>query len=174
MDPDTGKMVWVISNKPVPNPVLFGGPVRHARAAPARRSRAAAVAYADNSSARPAATAGSAAASSASASAAEAAASVEAAASTDAAVAATDAAPAEATTTGVQPIPEADRPVNVVDPARAGFEMTPMMWGIAGLIVLALLAALFLANRPKSRRQNYHATQAPPEASGGTHEPHHA
>lgn len=177
MDPDTGAMVWVISNKPIANPVLRGGPVRHAGLTPSRRSRGtiASGVYADNSRAARPAVAASAAASTA----ADASASSEAAASADAAVAAADATAAEATvaeatTTGVQPIPEADQPVNIVDPARAGFEMTPMMWGIAGLIVLALLAALFMANRPKSRRPNYHATQAPPEASGGNHEPHHA
>jgi len=180
LDPDTGKMVWVISNRPVPNPVLFGGPSRsrHAGLAP-RRSRGAIATgvYADSSSsARPAAASSS--ASAAASSAAPAATATPAAPTTDSAAAAADAAAAAPVTTatgpGVQPIPEADRPANIVDPARAGFEMTPMMWGIVGLIVLALLAALFFANRPKPRRQAYHATQAPPEASGGSHEPHHA
>ena len=176
MDPDSGKMIWVISNRPVPNPVLFGGPSRHARAAPARRARGAIATgvYADNaSSARSAAA--SASTSAAASSAAEATAAAPAAPTTDSATTAAVAAPTTvATGPGVQPIPEADRPVNVVDPAQAGFNMTPMMWGIVGLIILALLVALVVANRPKPRRQNYHATQAPPEASGGSHEARHA
>lgn len=178
MDPDTGNMVWVISNKPVPNPVLFGGPVRHARAAPARRTRGAIASgvYADNSRAARPAVAASAATSAAAASAADASAEAAAAPTTDAAVAAADAAatPAPgATGPGVQPIPEAEQPANVVDPAHAGFQMTPMMWGVVGLIILALLVALFVANRPK-RRPAYHANQAPPEVTGGSHEAHHA
>ena len=176
MDPDSGRMIWVISNRPVANPPLLGGPVRHARTEPARRTRgtittgtyASASATSSARAAAPSANTAATAAADANATA--------AAPSTDAAVAAADQAAAAPATTGpgVQPIPEADQPANIVDPARAGFEMTPMMWGIVGLIILALLIALFVANRPKPRRQAYHATQAPPEASGGHHEAHHA
>jgi hypothetical protein len=171
MDPDTGKMIWVVSNRPVPNPVLFGGPnYRHARAAPRRaRGTVAGGVYASNSAAptaqasASAASAASPASTAAAAPAADAAAAAEAAPETTAATATSG--------PGVQPIPQA---ADVVDTKQAGFTMTPTLWGVVAAIVLALLLALFVANRPKARRPAYHANQAPPEASGGSHEAHHA
>lgn len=175
IDPDSGRTIWSISNRPVPNPVLFGGPTRQARAAPRARSRGtiSSGVYAANSassSSRTTAAASSASTTAADAAATSAAPSAQAAAETAAPTTAA-AAPAAAGP-GVRAIPQDTS--NIPDPATAGFAMTPMMWGIVGLILLALLAALFLANRPKARRPAYHANQAPPEASGGDHEPRHA
>jgi hypothetical protein len=173
LDPNTGKTVLVVFNAPVPNPVLLGGPrYRYASANSRSRTRGSMSSgvYAQSSSQ-----------SSASTQSARAAATSSAAAST--AVAANTAAEAAAPTTtasvtagpGVQAIPQAAEPaVQVTDPARAGFDMTPMMWGILGLIVLALLIAMFVANRPKRSRPAFSGHQAPPEASGGDHHGAHA
>lgn len=173
-DPATGRTTLVVFNRPIANPVLRGGPrTRYAantRTARVRGSMSSGV-YA--STARSASS--SAAASSAVAANTAAAPAVTAAPSASAAAPAESAAPATVATTGpgVQAIPQASEPaVQVTDPARAGFEMTPTMWGIVGLIILALLIALFVANRPKARRQAYSAHQAPPEASGGAHDAH--
>ena len=171
--PNTGKTVLVVFNAPVPNPVLLGGPrYRYASANSRSRTRGSMSSgvYAQSSSQ-----------SSASTQSARAATTSSAAAST--AVAANTAAEAAAPTTtasvtagpGVQAIPQAAEPaVQVTDPARAGFDMTPMMWGILGLIVLALLIAMFVANRPKRSRPAFSGHQAPPEASGGDHHGAHA
>lgn len=176
-DPATGRTTLVVFNRPIANPVLRGGPrTRYAvntRTARVRGSMSSGV-YA--STARSASSsASSTASSSAVAANAAAAPAVTAAPSASAAAPAESAAPATvaATGPGVQAIPQASEPaVQVTDPARAGFEMTPTMWGIVGLIILALLIALFVANRPKARRQAYSAHQAPPEASGGAHDAH--
>lgn len=175
LDPNTGKTVLVVFNAPVPNPVLLGGPrQRYASANSRSRTRGSmssgvyAQSSAQSSSAR--AATGSAAAS------------IAVAANSTASEAAAPATEAAPTTTasvtsgpGVQPIPQAAEPaVQVTDPARAGFDMTPMMWGILGLIVLALLIAIFVANRPKRSRPAFSGHQAPPEASGGDHHGAHA
>ena len=161
MGPD-GRMVMVISNRPVPNPVLFGGKRRHARAAPGRTRLAT---IGGGSAGRSAAAGSSAAASSAAGTAAAPTAEVQAPAQTAARVETAQAAPAAAATA-----PTRENPVQVADPARAGFEMSPMMWGVLGLILAAILAVLFMANRPRSSsRPRLSGHQAPPEASGGAH-----
>lgn len=175
LDPNTGRTVLVVFNAPVPNPVLLGGPrYRYASANSRSRTRGSLSSgvYAQSSSqssASRAAAAGPAAASTAVAAntAAEAAApAMEAAPATTASVAAGP---------GVQAIPQGAEPaVQVTDPARAGFDMTPMMWGILGLFILALLIAIFVANRPKRSRPAFSGHQAPPEASGGEHHGAHA
>jgi hypothetical protein len=174
IDPNTGKTVLVVFNAPVPNPVLLGGPrYRYASANGRSRTRGAinSGVYAQSSSQGSAtrAAAGTAVASSAAVAnpAAEAVApAAETAPATTASVAAGP---------GVQAIPQAAEPaVQVTDPARAGFDMTPMMWGILGLFVLALLIAIFVANRPKRSRPAFSGHQAPPEASGGEHHGAHA
>ncbi|MBX7249309.1 MAG: hypothetical protein K1X35_09750 [Caulobacteraceae bacterium] len=176
IDPATGKTVLVVFNRPIQNPVLRGGP-HYRYAANNHRARRGAMggSWASNSAGHPVA---SAAAGSAATAASGAASSAPA---TTAAPAADTAAPVTVASTpttgpGVRPIPQAAEPaVNVTDPARAGFPpMTPMMWGIVGLIVLALLIALFVANRPRQRRPAYSGHQAPPEASGGDHGQAHA
>jgi hypothetical protein len=150
IDPDTGRSVLVISNRPVPNPVLFGGPERR-RPRVAQSGRKAGryesprPAYAPRTVSQ-AAPSGQAAAP-----------------TTTPAPTVAAAAPAPAPV-GVAPAP-AD-PVQVADPAQAGFRMTPAVWGIIGAALLALLALLFFANRPK-KRTRYSSHQAPPEASGG-------
>ena len=176
IDPNTGKTVLVVFNAPVPNPVLLGGPrYRYASAKSRSRTRGSMSSgvYAQSS-----AQASSARAASSSAAASTAVAANSAAAAGTAAPA-TEAAPTTTASVtagpGVQPIPQAAEPaVQVTDPARAGFDMTPMMWGILGLIVLALLIAIFVANRPKRSRPAFSGHHAPPEASGGDHHGAHA
>lgn len=175
LDPNTGRTVLVVFNAPVPNPVLLGGPrYRYASANSRSRTRGSmssgvyAQSSTQGSASRTAAT-GSAAASTA----------VAGNTAAEAAAPATEAAPAAtasvATGPGVRAIPQAAEPaVQVTDPARAGFDMTPMMWGILGLIVLALLIAIFVANRPKRSRPAFSGHHAPPEASGGDHHGAHA
>lgn len=178
IDPNTGRTVLVVFNAPVPNPVLLGGPrYRYASANSRSRTRGSMSSgvYAQSSSQSAASRA--AATSSAAASTAVAATS---AATAGAVAPTTEAAPATTTASvatgpGVRAIPQAAEPaVQVTDPARAGFDMTPMMWGILGLIVLALLIAIFVANRPKRSRPAFSGHQAPPEASGGDHHGAHA
>lgn len=167
IDPNTGKTVLVVFNAPVPNPVLRGGPgYRYASANGRSRTRGSLDrgVYAQSSVQSARAAAATTAAGSAVA--------ANAATQTESAAPTADTAPTTtasvATGPGVQPIPQSTEPaVQVTDPARAGFDMTPMMWGIVGLIVLALLIALFVANRPKRSRPAFSGHQAPPEASGG-------
>lgn len=177
-NPATGQTTLVVFNRPIANPTLRGGP-RTRYASAGNRSRVAGSmrggVYAQSSrssSASSAASASSAVAANSASSAATAAPSANAAATAE------NAAPVDmATGPGVQPIPQAaagPAPVQVTDPARAGFtmpKMSPMMMGIIALIILALLVALFVANRPKPRRHspNLSGHQAPPEASGGDH-----
>jgi hypothetical protein len=158
INPDTGESMLVVFNRPIKNPVLRGGP--HYRYAANHRARHGSM---DRGWASNGGNAGVAAASSGVVAAQPSAPAADAAAPVSEAAAA----PAGPAGPGVQPI--AEPTVNVTDPARAGFEMTPMMWGIVGLIILALLIALFMANRPKPRRHSYSSHQAPPEASGGDH-----
>jgi len=149
VDPQTGRSILVISNRPVPNPVLFGGPNsarRHARAGTRVRSGTLGGGVPTAASPRPAASPSPAAPGPVE----------QPAAPIETAQAAPMAAPAPAP---VEPAP-------VANPARAGFEMTPTLWGVAGAILLALLALLFFANRPK-RKTRYSSHQAPAEASGG-------
>lgn len=179
LDPNTGKTVLVVFNAPVPNPVLLGGPrYRYASANGRSRTRGSMSSgvYAQSSSQSSASTQSSRAAATSSAAASSA---VAANTAAEAAAPMTEAAPTTTASVtagpGVQAIPSAAEPVvQVTDPARAGFDMTPMMWGILGLIVLALLIAIFVANRPKRSRPAFSGHQAPPEASGGDHHGAHA
>jgi len=156
----SGKSVLVISNRPVPNPVLFGGPRTRVAKAP-RRERLAGTIGGGVRDSRPAATTGAAAGAVASTAAPAPTAPAPEAPATE--TAAATAAPAPSGR-----IETADgAPVQVADPARAGFEMSPMMWGIAGVILAALLLLLFLANRPKKPQRRYSSHEVPPEASGG-------
>lgn len=155
IDPDTGRSVLVISNRPVPNPVLFGGP-EHRRPRVAQSGRRAG----RYESPRPRADAGVARPAPSTSASSAAAPGATASTTTPAPVAAA----APPATAGAVPAPV--EPVRVADPAQAGFRMTPAVWGIIGAAVLALLALLFFANRPK-KRTRYSSHQAPPEASGG-------
>jgi hypothetical protein len=176
IDPNTGRTVLVVFNAPVPNPVLLGGPrYRYASANSRSRTRGSMSSgvYAQSSAQSSSARAATGAATASTAVAANAASTAEAVAPTTEAAPATTA--SVATGPGVRAIPQAAEPaVQVTDPARAGFDMTPMMWGILGLIVLALLIAIFVANRPKRSRPAFSGHQAPPEASGGDHHGAHA
>ncbi len=181
LDPNTGKTVLVVYNAPVPNPVLLGGPrYRYASANGRSRTRGSMSSgvYAQSQSSASARSSASRAAATSSAAASTAVAANTAPAA-EAAAPATEAAPATTASVtagpGVRAIPSAAEPaVQVTDPARAGFDMTPMMWGILALIVLALLVAIFVANRPKRSRPAFSGHHAPAEASGGDHHGAHA
>ncbi len=176
IDPDTGESVLVIFNRPVPNPVLFGGPgYRKARAHGRARVRGT---LGGGASTRTA-VASSAASSSAAAGQAGGASSADTAPAPS--VQATAPAPSPAPAVAADEAGADTETLRIADPAQAGFHMTPTIWGIIAAAVLALLAGLYLANRPKPRSSyRLSGRQAPPEATGGHddghggHRPEHA
>lgn len=156
IDPETGEYVLVVSNRPIPNPVLFGGPEHRrprlgqsgrkgGRMAPVqpRIARAPAASAAASAAASPAASASAA----------------------PAASAGEQAAPA------AQPAPALSAPMPAAEPAAATepkprFRMTSTHWIVLGLALLALLGLIYAATRPK-KRTRFSGRQAPSEASGG-------
>lgn len=157
IDPDTGESVLVVSNRPIPNPVLFGGPehrrplVRQSgrkggRMAPAPvRETASLQSGSEGRAASPS----------------------PAATPVTAAAAPAPAAP-EAQTAATLPVNAAPLPAESQPAAepQPRFRMTSVHWTVLGLALLALLGLIYAAARPK-KRASYSGHRAPPEASGG-------